>query len=408
MPPFSCSLRFLLVLFVKHCQCGDVIDISSKSDFLKGNEITLLQFHAPWCRPCDRLKAGYKLLAGQLGTIALAKVVRVAIWDVEEEGNEEFAETMGARPDSTWNLPHIVLLKGSTKLATFGDDRDISSLTSFVMASQRSRIVSLPDAQAIHDFVEACKPTVVLLGMYNKFQQSSENSAFYTAAALLQLGDVPPAYFAITTNEDATKELGASSPSIMLMRAGIGEPNLPMENDLIEDAGEIFKFVELNRAPLLIYTAHKQSSQYMSESANQQRFMVFLNDIEDASMLEVVKQVAQKFRKYCLTVLVGSSETALLDEYQLAVSDYQPARVLFRDFSRYGQRRVWSMPDTANLSEDSMSNFLQNVFNGTIPMDDTDSPPASPPAIDSSSPSPEVEKSEASDSAQPDDPYDEL
>jgi hypothetical protein len=52
-------------------------------------------------------------------------------------------------------------------------------------------------------------------------------------AALLQLGDVPPAYFAITTNEDATKELGASSPSIMLMRAGIGEPNLPMENDLV-------------------------------------------------------------------------------------------------------------------------------------------------------------------------------
>jgi hypothetical protein len=60
----------------------------------------------------DILFGRYKLLAGQLGTNALAKDVRVANWDVEEEGNEEFAETMGARPDSTWNLPHIVLLKG--------------------------------------------------------------------------------------------------------------------------------------------------------------------------------------------------------------------------------------------------------------------------------------------------------
>jgi len=382
--------------------------MSAKSNLLEDNEFTLLQFHAPWCRPCDRLKAGYNLLGTNLKANALTKDVRVARWNVEEEGNEEFAEKMGARPDSTWTLPFIVMMKGSKKLAVFDGDRDDKSIGNFVMASQRGRVVSVADTQAVHDLVEAVKPTIVMLGMYNSFKQTSENSAFYSATALLQLGEIPTAYFAITTNKDTMKDLGMST-SIMLLRAGINEPNLPMEENLVDDAGEIFKFVELNRAPLLIYNGHKTSAAYLSEAANQIRLMIFLNDIEDASSIDMIKRVAKKFRQTFLTVLVGPSETVELDEYKLALSEYQPGHVLLRDFSRYGQRRVWSMPDTTPLNEDPINEFIGNVLNGTIKVDELESKADSTLAIDSpNSASPSVEQSEPEEQPQSDDPYDEL
>ena len=94
----------------------------------------------------------------------------------------------------------------------------------------------------------------------------------------------------------------------------------------------------------------------------------------------------------------------MLAEYELAVDATVPVRAIVRDFSRYGQRRMWTMPSTTDVNAAAMISFLEQVRNGTISMDEDQE---SQNAI-SSGGAMEPGNSVAKEDGGSDDPYDEL
>lgn len=74
---------------------SEVVQLSKEShdDFLKNNNVTLIEYFAPWCGHCQRLEPEYKKAALMLKEHG----IRLANINCDEKENKEFCNDLGIR-----------------------------------------------------------------------------------------------------------------------------------------------------------------------------------------------------------------------------------------------------------------------------------------------------------------------
>ncbi|TGO50474.1 hypothetical protein BOTNAR_0391g00020 [Botryotinia narcissicola] len=254
---------------------SDVASLTKETfpDFIKENDLALLEFFAPWCGHCKALAPEYEEAATTLKEkkIALAKV------DCTEEA--DLCQSFGVE-----GYPTLKVFRGPENISPYSGARKAPAIVSY-MTKQSLPAVSVLTKDTLEDFKTADK---VVLVAYFDAEDKTSNATFNTVAEKLR----DDYLFGASNDAALAKAEGVSFPSVVLYKSfDEGKAVFP---DAF-DAEVIEKFAKTASIPLIGEVGPETYAGYMATGIP--LAYIFAETPEERTTLaETLKPVAEKYR----------------------------------------------------------------------------------------------------------------
>ncbi|APA09083.1 hypothetical protein sscle_04g038530 [Sclerotinia sclerotiorum 1980 UF-70] len=242
-------------------------------DFVKENDLALLEFFAPWCGHCKALAPEYEEAATTLKEkkIALAKV------DCTEEA--DLCQSYGVE-----GYPTLKVFRGPDNVSPYSGARKAPAIVSY-MTKQSLPAVSVLTKDTLEDFKTADK---VVLVAYFDAEDKASNATFNSVAEKLR----DDYLFGASNDAALAKAEGVSFPSIVLYKSfDEGKAIYPdaFEPEVIE------KFAKTASIPLIGEVGPETYAGYMATGLP--LAYIFAETPEErTSLAEALKPIAEKHR----------------------------------------------------------------------------------------------------------------
>ncbi|KAK6948169.1 hypothetical protein K445DRAFT_319098 [Daldinia sp. EC12] len=242
-------------------------------DFVKGNDLVLAEFFAPWCGHCKALAPEYE----EAATTLKEKSIKLAKVDCTEES--ELCQTYGVE-----GYPTLKIFRGLDNITPYTGQRKAAAITSY-MIKQSLPAVSLLTSETLEDFKTADK--VVLVAFIDASDKASNET--YTKVA----EKYRDSYLFGATNDAALAEAeGVKAPAVVLYKQ-FDEGKATFTEKFDEEAIE--KFAKVASTPLIGEVGPDTYSGYMS--AGIPLAYIFSETAEERKELgDALKPIAEKYR----------------------------------------------------------------------------------------------------------------
>ncbi|KAL7628851.1 protein disulfide-isomerase precursor [Parahypoxylon ruwenzoriense] len=242
-------------------------------DFIKGNDLVLAEFFAPWCGHCKALAPEYE----EAATTLKEKSIKLAKVDCTEES--ELCQSYGVE-----GYPTLKIFRGLESITPYAGQRKAAAITSY-MIKQSLPAVSLLTSDTLEDFKTADK---VVLVAYIDASDKTSNETFTKIAEKHR-----DSYLFGATNDAALAEAeGVTAPAIVLYKQ-FDEGKATFTDKFEEEAIE--SFTKVASTPLIGEVGPDTYSGYMS--AGIPLAYIFSETAEERKELgDVVKPIAEKYR----------------------------------------------------------------------------------------------------------------
>ncbi|XXG94471.1 hypothetical protein Hte_000728 [Hypoxylon texense] len=260
---------------VSAADASDVTQLSKDTfnDFVKGNDLVLAEFFAPWCGHCKALAPEYE----EAATTLKEKSIKLAKVDCTEEA--ELCQSYGVE-----GYPTLKIFRGLESITPYTGQRKAAAITSY-MIKQSLPAVSPLTPETLEDFKTADK---VVLVAYIDSSDKASNETYTKIAEKLR-----DSYLFGATNDAALAEAeGVKAPALVLYKQfdeGKATFTEKFEEKAIED------FAKVASTPLIGEVGPDTYSGYMS--AGIPLAYIFSETAEERKELgEALKPIAEKFR----------------------------------------------------------------------------------------------------------------
>ncbi|KAF7870116.1 uncharacterized protein EAF02_009306 [Botrytis sinoallii] len=320
---------------------SDVASLTKETfpDFIKENDLALLEFFAPWCGHCKALAPEYEEAATTLKekNIALAKV------DCTEEA--DLCQSFGVE-----GYPTLKVFRGPENVSPYSGARKAPAIVSY-MTKQSLPAVSVLTKDTLEDFKTADK---VVLVAYFDAEDKTSNATFNTVAEKLR----DDYLFGASNDAALAKAEGVSFPSVVLYKSfDEGKAIFP---DAF-DAEVIEKFAKTASIPLIGEVGPETYAGYMATGIP--LAYIFAETPEERTTLaEALKPVAEKHR--------GAISFATIDAKAFGAhagnlnldADKFPAFAIQNTVDN----KKYPFDQSVEITEASISKFVQQYVDGKV------------------------------------------
>ncbi|KEY67533.1 hypothetical protein S7711_02451 [Stachybotrys chartarum IBT 7711] len=243
-------------------------------DFIKGNELVLAEFFAPWCGHCKALAPEYE----EAATLLKEKNIQLIKVDCTEES--DLCKTHGVE-----GYPTLKVFRGLENVTPYNGQRKAAGITSY-MVKQSLPAVSPLAQDTLEDFKTA--DNVVLVAYYDASDKASAD-AFSSVAEELRDSFL----FGSINDAEIAKAEGVEFPAVVVYKSFDEGKNIHSASSL--DAEAIKEFAKLAAVPLVGEVGPETYSAYMS--AGIPLAYIFAETQEERDTLgAALKPVAEKYK----------------------------------------------------------------------------------------------------------------
>jgi protein disulfide-isomerase A1 len=242
-------------------------------DFVKGNELVLAEFFAPWCGHCKALAPEYE----EAATSLKEKNIKLAKIDCTEEA--DLCKDHGVE-----GYPTLKVFRGLDNVSPYAGQRKAAAISSY-MIKQSLPAVSLLTKDTLEEFKTADK---VVLVAYLAADDKASNETFTAVAESLR-----DTYLFGGVNDAAVAEAeGVTAPAIVLYKSFDEGKNVFTKKF---DAEAIKEFAQTAATPLIGEVGPETYSGYMS--AGLPLAYIFAETEEERETLgAAIKPIAEKYK----------------------------------------------------------------------------------------------------------------
>jgi len=242
-------------------------------DFIKGNDLVLAEFFAPWCGHCKALAPEYE----EAATSLKEKDIKLAKVDCTEEA--DLCKTYGVE-----GYPTLKVFRGLDTISPYSGQRKAAAITSY-MVKQSLPAVSALTKDTLEEFKTADK---VVLVAYVAADDKASNETFTKVAESLRDSYL----FGGVADAAVAEAEGVTAPAIVLYKA-FDEGKNVFSGKFDEDA--IKEFAQTAATPLIGEVGPETYSGYMS--AGIPLAYIFAETPEERTELgNAVRPIAEKFK----------------------------------------------------------------------------------------------------------------
>ncbi|QSZ29983.1 hypothetical protein DSL72_004501 [Monilinia vaccinii-corymbosi] len=242
-------------------------------DFVKENDLALLEFFAPWCGHCKALLPEYEEAATTL------KEKKIALGKVDCTEEAELCQSFKVE-----GYPTLKVFRGMDHVSPYSGPRKAAAIISY-MTKQSLPAVSILSQDTLEDFKTADK---VVLVAYFDAEDKTSSATFTTVAEKLR-----DSYLFGASNDAAlAKAEGVKFPSVVLYKSfDEGKAILPgaFEAEAIE------KFAKTSSVPLIGEVGPDTYAEYMA-SGTPLAYIFAETPEERTALSEALKPIAEKHR----------------------------------------------------------------------------------------------------------------
>jgi len=331
----------------------DVVVLTAKNfeDKVMKSEFALVEFYAPWCGHCKKLKPEYAKAATQLKEYNPDIVIGKVDATVEKELAGKY-EVKGY-PTLKWFV--------NGKASEYGGGRDEDSLVRWVKKKTGPPAITI-DTEDDLKSAETSNEALVL-GYFAKFE-GKEFEQFVAAARLAE--DVT---YAQTKEAAVAKVAGVKgdAPAVIIIKNFEDEDRevVALEGDITTD--KLGEFAKSEKLPLVIPFGEKNQDKIFDSGIDRQCLVVADKKelTGDADLIKAVKAVAETHKGKMIFVSVDSSSesaTPVINFFGLG-ADSLPQVVSFH----LSGSKKYKM--TGEITQESLQAFTNGVLDGTFEPD---------------------------------------
>ncbi|KAG9233237.1 thioredoxin-like domain-containing protein [Amylocarpus encephaloides] len=251
----------------------EVLTKDSFSEFVKGNDLVLAEFYAPWCGHCKALAPEYE----EAATTLKEKNIKLAKVDCTEEA--DLCQSYGVE-----GYPTLKVFRGPDNVNAYSGARKAPAIVSY-MTKQSMPAVSTLTKDTIQDFKTQDK---VVLVAYFAADDKTSNTTYTEVAEKLRDSYL----FGASNDADLAKDEGVTVPSVVLYKSfdeGKSVFKEAFEGEAIE------KFAKTASIPLIGEVGPDTYAGYMA--AGIPLAYIFAETPEERTTLsEELKGLAEKHR----------------------------------------------------------------------------------------------------------------
>ncbi|KAM0329818.1 hypothetical protein ACHAQA_003982 [Verticillium albo-atrum] len=242
-------------------------------EFVKGNDLVLAEFFAPWCGHCKALAPEYE----EAATSLKEKNIKLAKIDCTEEA--DLCQSYGVE-----GYPTLKVFRGLDNISPYSGQRKAAAITSY-MIKQSLPAVSLLTKDTLEEFKTADK---VVLVAYIDAEDKTSNETFTKVAETLR-----DTYLFGGVNDAAVAEAeGVKAPAIVLYKS-FDEGKATFTEKFEVEAIE--KFASTAATPLIGEVGPETYSGYMA-SGLPLAYIFAETEEEREELSKTLKSIAEKHR----------------------------------------------------------------------------------------------------------------
>jgi len=307
----------------------------------------LVEFYAPWCGHCQKLKPEYSKAATTLNehdsTIIIGKV------DATQEADLGQKYGVNGYPTIKWFIDGEVAMD-------YGGSRDADGIVKWVKKKTGPAAADLADKAALTAAEKDAE--VILLGYFTE----AKGDAYDAFISVAQKSE--DAVFVQTTKKDVAKAAGLTAPGVAVITNFEGESRatVPLKGDVTKESIE--ELLKSEKLPAVIDFNDKNSQKIFSAGIEKQLLLVAkADDIKPTTKLMKAYKaaaIANKGKLVFVTVNVdGASKDPVINFFGLKDTD-SPVLVAF-EMAKNKKFRL-----REDLNEKTITAFAAGVLDGSV------------------------------------------
>jgi len=312
---------------------------------LEDNSLMLVEFYAPWCGHCKSLAPEWSKAAKKLN--AENSPMKLAKVDATEE------KSLGSKFEIK-GFPTIKFFKNG-KPTEYNGGRTEPEILKWVEKKSGPSYKTITSEDDLTKFQEA--NDVFALGVFSSLDSIA--AKVYTAYAADQDEGVN---FAVTTEKVVMTKLALSADTIVVLKNFDDlRADLPVTDNF--DSTTLSNFVNGESIPLL-QTFSQESSRQIFSSPIKKHVLIFTNKDKDhhKSTFDVSSQVAKEFKGKLLMVNVPSSESRVMEFFDLK-EEHLP-KIIISDMSEEGGIKKY--PYSGDINAASLTSYFGEFFDNKL------------------------------------------
>lgn len=331
----------------------DVVILTSKNfeEIVKKAEFALVEFYAPWCGHCKKLKPEYAKAA----SILKEYNDKIVVGKVDATEEKELAETYEVQgyPTLKWFV--------NGKVSDYGGGRDVETIVRWVKKKTGPPAITIETEQELETAEKDNE--VIVLGYFEKFEGKAFDE-FLGAARLAE--DV---VYAQTSVSSVAKSAGASTdpPSVVIIKNFEGEPRQVVIFEGEITTGGLEEFVQSEKLPLVIPFVDKNQDKIFDSGIDRQILVVAdKEDLSaDSSVFKAVKSVAEMYKGKLIFVSVdsGSENSGPVLNFFGLDKEKLPQVVSFQ----LSGSKKYKMSE--KVTEGNLKKWIDGILEGTVEPD---------------------------------------
>lgn len=308
------------------------------------NQFILVEFYAPWCGHCKALKPEYekaaKALSDEGSAVALAKV------DATQE--PKLAEQFEVR-----GYPTLKFFKNKTPVE-YNGGRTAEEIVAWLKKKTGPPAKTLTSADEAKDFKDSAE--VVVVGYFANVD-SDEAKEYLKSAD--KFDDIP---FAISSSDDVKSALELTKEGVVVFQK-FDEGRADYTGAVKEE--ELSAFIRGNSLPLVVEFS-QATAQKIFGGEIKSHVLLFAGKSSEGykGYVEAASKVAKDYKGQILFVTINSDDdehVRILEFFGMSTEDVPTMRII-----KLEDEMLKYKPDTADLTEASMSAFVKDFLAGKL------------------------------------------
>jgi len=332
------------------------LDASSFDGFVKANEITLVEFFAPWCGHCKQLAPQYEAAAKQL------KDNNIPLASVDCTTEKDLCSEYGVQ-----GFPTLKIFRSSAPSPSeYQGGRTTNDIVKFMKKQTEPAYIVIQDAEFLSKVLSEHDEGSFLLGVFNDVSSAEAQEFIATANALRNDHS-----FAIVTDASLATQVrpaGVTAPAVILVKKpeSAATDAVPAHETVVYsgpfESGALSTFINVGSFPLVGEIGPENFQKYLERGYP----LVWLF-LEAASpltepTLQVAREVAAEFKgKLSLVRLDGVRWAEHAKHFGIKTGEFPGIVVEDRENSKN-----YVFPFSKEITADNLRAHFQGFLDKTI------------------------------------------